>query len=205
MDWEPGDLAACYGADAASRVIRWGTFSPFGPSGLRFGPSHVAIICQYGGQPLWVEATTLCRRPCLVREQVVSGAQAHDPDERVADYENDDGRVERYRLTEISSLSSDESQLLSRILIGHFVRRGRRYDLCGALLSGTRAFQLSRLFPAADLASLFCSELVAAVLMRLNRMNHANPTRFNPARLLRELVRTGKYRRLEGRLCRPQI
>lgn len=194
MDWEPGDLAACYGTDAASRVIRCATWSPLGPAGLRFGPSHVAMICRCAGRPLWVEATTLCSRPCVIRQLVTGGAQAHDPESRIKDYEAAGGFVERFRLTDINALSREESRLLSRILIGHFVHRGRRYDLGGALLSGTRVFQVTRLFPAADLDSLFCSELVAAVLMRLNRMNHANPTRFNPSRLLRELVRAGKYR-----------
>jgi hypothetical protein len=198
MDWEAGDLVACYGGDPASRVISWGTASLFGPAGLRVGPSHVAMICLEEGRPLWVESTTLSRRPCVVQSQVVSGAQAHSPDQRMADYASSGGRVERYRLTDINSLSRDESELLSRILVEYFVKRGASYDLRGALFSGTRVFQLSRLFPAADLESLFCSELVAAVLMRLNRMNHANPTRFNPARLLRLLVRTGKYRRIDA-------
>jgi hypothetical protein len=196
MEWETGDLAACYGGDVASRVISWGTASVLGPASLRIGPSHVAIICRYAGQPLWVESTTFCRRSCVVQNRLISGVQAHEPQERVLDYETSGGRVDRYRLTDINSLSRIESRLLSRILVGHCVRKNRSYDLAGALLSGTRVFQMTRLFPAADLESLFCSELVAAVLMRLNRMNHANPTRFNPARLMRTLVRTGKYRRM---------
>lgn len=198
MDWEPGDLAACYGGDAASRAVSLITASPLAPAGLRFGPSHLAIICLEADRPLWVESTTFCRRPCVVLSDHTNGAQAHPPADRIADYESSGGRVERYRLTEINSLSSGESALLSRILLEHIVKRRLPYDLRGALLSGTRALQLSRLFPAASLESLFCSELVAAVLMRLNRMNHANPTRFNPARLLRVLVRTGKYRRLDS-------
>jgi hypothetical protein len=196
MDWQSGDLAACYGSDHASRAISWGTASLLGPAGLRIGPSHIAVICLDAGRPLWVESTTFCRRLCILRSCPVSGAQAHDPDDRVDDYETCGGRVEQYRLTDINSLSRDESELLTRILVEHVVRRGLNYDLHGAILSGTRVFQLTRLFPAADLESFFCSELVAAVLMRLNRMNHANPTRFNPARLLRMLVRTGKYRRV---------
>ena len=47
--------------------------------------------------------------------------------------------------------------------------------------------------PQADLNELFCSELVAAVCMRLGRMNRSNPTKFNPACLLRELVRQGTF------------
>ncbi len=114
----------------------------------------------------------------------------------MGDYIRGGGWVDLYRLTEINRLSDAESRLLSRLLIEHLVRKHVRYDVSGALLSGTRAFQLSRLFPGADLERLFCSELIAAVLMRLGRMNHANPTRFNPGRLLRCLVRTGKYQRV---------
>jgi hypothetical protein len=59
--------------------------------------------------------------------------------------------------------------------------------------------------PGADLQSLFCSELVAAILMRLNRLNHANPTGFSPARLLRTLVLLGKYHRVAHWSDHPTI
>lgn len=75
----------------------------------------------------------------------------------------------------------------------HFIGKEVTYDLGGALLSGTRLFKRTRLLPSADLNELFCSELVAAVCMRLGRMNRSNPTRFNPACLLRELVRHGTF------------
>lgn len=107
------------------------------------------------------------------------------------------GFVDIYRLTPINRFSVEEQRLLTRILIDHFVRPGLNYDWRGAAYSGTRLLQASRLFPVADLEELFCSELVAAVLMRLNRLNHANPARYHPARLLRELVRTGKYQRVQ--------
>lgn len=194
MDFQPGDIAACFGRDLTSRVIRLGTMSPFGPRGLRLPPSHVAILCPHGDRLLWVESTTLCARPCLVRGLHVSGAQAHLPWLRVRDYVDGGGWVDLYRLVDVDTLSTAETRLLSRILIDHFVRRGVRYDFGGAVLSGTRVFQLLRMFPGADLDQLFCSEMVAAVLMRLGRMNRSNPTRFNPGRLLRTLVRNGVYR-----------
>ncbi|MBX3442383.1 MAG: hypothetical protein KF774_08240 [Planctomyces sp.] len=195
MDWTAGDLAACYGGDVVSRVIGWGTASVLAPRGLRVGPSHVAMICEHAGRPVWVESTMLCLRRCVVTGRQRRGVQAHEPASRVADYAAAGGRVERYRLTDINSLSREERGLLSRILIRRFVRGERRYDLRGALRSGGRLLPFTRLFPSADLERLFCSELAAAVLMRLNRMNHSNPARYNPARLLRELVRTGKYER----------
>ncbi|MCA9026616.1 MAG: hypothetical protein KDA86_15525 [Planctomycetaceae bacterium] len=193
---QPGDIAACYGVDWTSWIIRYGTASLLGPRELRSPPSHVAICCRVEEQTLWVESTTLCSHPCLIRKRSVTGVQAHRPIERIRDYVQDNGRVDLYRLTDINRLSNTESQLLSRILLDYFVRRDVRYDISGALLSGTRMFQHTRLFPGADLERLFCSELIAAVLMRLARMNHDNPTRFHPGRLLRQLVRTGKYHRI---------
>ncbi len=128
----------------------------------------------------------------------MAGTQAHDPRQRLADYTRQRGRVDLYRLTAIHRLCRYESRLLNRLLLQHFVARGVGYDVGGALLSGTRVFQLLRLFPAADLDRLFCSELIAAVLMRVGRLNHSNPTRYNPARLLRQLVRCGTYRRIHS-------
>ena len=193
-DYQPGDIVACYGHDLTSRIISWGTASLVAPRRLSLGPSHVAMLCHYEGAPLWVESTTLCSTPCVIRGQLVAGAQAHFPDDRIDDYAASGGRAELYRLSPLMQLSLKECKLLNGLLIEQLVKKRVRYDLAGAIFSGTRAFQLTRLFPGADLNELFCSELVAAVSMRLGRMNHGNPTRFNPARLLRELVRHGTYR-----------
>jgi hypothetical protein len=196
MTFEPGDIAACYSPDWIGRAISLGTVSPLAPRGLRWGPSHVAMLCEYHGERLWVESTALCATPCLIRRQRVRGAQAHRPQRRIDEYLRAGGRIEIYRLTPLNRFTPDESRLLTTILLEYFVRPGLSYDFPGAILSGTRVLQLSRLFPGANLEQLFCSELIAAVMMRLHRMNHANPTRYNPARLLRQLVRTGKYRRV---------
>ena len=198
MILKPGDIAACFGTDFPSRLISSVTASWFGPGDLRWGPSHVALICYSDDSPLWVESTTLSHRPCQVRGEPIEGVQAHLPEDRIGDYLDSGGQVDIYRLSDIDSLSQDESRLLTHILIDHFVRRSVRYDIAGAALSGTRVIQLLRIFPIADLHELFCSELIAAVLMRLGRMNRENPTRFNPARLLRRLMRDGTYRRLNS-------
>ncbi len=192
----PGDIAACYGTDWASRVIRWGTSSLFPPGALRLGPSHVALMCRWRESMIWTESTTLCSRACLIREEQVEGAQAHRPEDRIADYIQSGGRVDLYRLTHFQRLTPEESRMLTRLLLDEFILPELRYDMGGAVLSGTRVFQMTRFFPVANLEEIFCSELVAAIVMRLNRMNHENPSRFNPARLLRELVRTGKYERV---------
>lgn len=192
-DFQPLDLLACYGTDATAQAITWLTASAFAPPRLRLGPSHVAVICEHHGSPLWLESTTLCPHPCAVLGYRVEGVQAHLPEERIHDYVSAGGRVDVYRLSAIDRLSQSESELLSKILIRHFLGRLVTYDLGGALLSGTRLFKRTRLLPAADLNELFCSELVAAVLMRLGRLNRANPTRYNPACLLRQVVREGTF------------
>lgn len=196
MEFQPGDIAACYGTDWTSRLIRWGTCSIFPPAPLRLGPSHVALLCRWRERMIWVESTTLCQHPCLFHQRPVSGVQAHAPEERIGDYVRQHGWVEIYRLTQFHRLCPQESRLLTKLLLDEFLGVELRYDLRGAMLSGTRLLQLTRCFPGADLEELFCSELVAAVVMRMQRMNHSNPSRYNPARLLRELVHLGKYQKV---------
>ena len=193
FDWLPGDIAACYGTDWTSKFITYGTASLFAPRRLRLGPSHVAVMCQYHGTNIWVESTTLCPTPCLIQGRQLSGTQAHRPADRIRNYLDQGGHVDVYRLTAMNRLTPDESRLMSEILVEQFLKNSVQYDLSGALLSGTRFLQLTRIFPETRLNELFCSELVSAVTMRLNRMNHAIPGRYHPGRLLRTLVRLGKY------------
>ena len=191
FEFQPLDIAACYGSGLTARAISYGTASLLAPKHLRIGPSHVAVLCEFHGRMVWVESTTLCPHPCVILNRQVSGCQAHLPEIRIHDYVTADGHVDLYRLTPIDRLSQPESQLLTRILVRHFIGRQVTYDVGGALLSGTRLFKRTRLLPKADLNELFCSELAAKVLMRLGRLNRSNPTRYNPACLLRELVRQG--------------
>ncbi|MCA8995138.1 MAG: hypothetical protein KDA69_17415 [Planctomycetaceae bacterium] len=196
---QPGDILACYGSDLASRFISGVTASAFAPRRLRIGPSHVAIACLWNGSTVWVESTTMCRHPCLIQQGIVRGPQVHRPDERMDDYLSTNGRVDIYRSTRIHQFTDEEQELLSRLLIEDVVGHPRTYDLPAALLSGTRLLQLLQHFRAADLESLFCSELIATVMMRLNRMSHQNPARFHPARLLRTLVSCGTYQYFDPR------
>ena len=149
------------------------------------------MICEHHGSPVWVESTTLCRHPCVILGRQTSGVQVHLPEARIDDYVSAGGRVDLYRLSPVDRLSHDESNLLTRVLIKHFIGRMVGYDTGGALLSGTRLFKRTRLLPQADLNELFCSELAAKVFMRLGRLNRDNPTRYNPANLFRQLVREG--------------
>ena len=193
FDFQPLDIAACYGTGLTATTIRYGTASLWAPKRLRVGPSHVAVLCRFQGNMVWMESTTLCPHPCVILGYQLDGCQAHLPEERIRDYVAAGGHVDLYRLSPIDRLSALESDLLTTILVKHFIGQRVTYDLGGALLSGTRLFKRTHLLPQADLNELFCSELVAAVLMRLGRMNRANPTQFNPASLLRQVVRQGTY------------
>ncbi len=193
IEFQPLDIAACYGTGLTAKTISYGTASLLAPKRLRIGPSHVAVMTRFQGNMVWIESTTLCPHPCAILGYQLDGCQAHLPEERIRDYVAAGGRVDIYRLSPIDRLSEPESELLAKILVKHFIGQRVTYDLGGALLSGTRLFKRTQLLPQADLNELFCSELVAAVLMRLGRLNRANPTKFNPASLLRQLVRQGTY------------
>lgn len=201
MSIQPGDLFACRGRDRVSRLISWGTARLLAPAGLRVGPCHVAIAARHGRHGmLWVESTAFGSalqqgEGCVIRKRVADGCQAHTLANRI-DYWRAVGSVEVYRLAPIESLSTEESGLLSEILFKHFVEPGIRYDWPHVVLAGTRVLKRTDLMPAETRDALFCSELVAAVLMRLGRLARGNPTRYSPADLLRELVRNGTYHRV---------
>lgn len=216
-DWPPyypqaGDVFACWGADTLSRAISLETFSPFGPRGLRFGPSHVAIACPRWFprdhlQCFWWESTTLAGEPCLEAGRVVSGCQVHAIPDRVRDYVIDGGRVSVYRLTRFDSLTDHDVRQL-RGMLGETVgnpedptRDPVRYDTAGALCSGTRIVRRFTMWRN-QLEELFCSELLAAVLQRLGRLCRENPSSFTPAKLLRRLLTEGTYQ-LHGQFTSP--
>ena len=193
---QPGDILACWGGDLLSRVVSLGTCWPVGPTSLWLPPSHVAVICDYRDQPCWVESTTLCRHSCLVSGKPIEGVQAHLPELRIDDYLEHGGRVELYRLSPIDSLSSAESDLLTRILFRYLVGRVR-YDKRRAALSGSKVFWLMQsCLPRSSREEMFCSQLIARLLMRLNRLNRANPAWYNPGRLLRRVCWDGTYERV---------
>lgn len=192
----PGDVMACWSPAPIGRLISWATASPFGPRELRLPPSHVAVVIDRGGEPAWVESTTLCRHPCLVAGRPRRGVQVHPPRRRLDDYRRLGGRVVRYAPTPINRLSAAESDLLARIVLRHLAGGAdvsRPYDLLGAALSGWAIGRRTQRLLGADLDALFCSELVAALLMRLGRLGRTDPALFSPGRLLRRLVRTGTY------------
>ena len=188
-----GDIAACYGRDFASRFISGVTVNPFSPSGLRFGPSHVAIIADlhFHQGRYWYESTTMCGHDCLMAGKPDSGVQVHHHGSRIKDYTSKGGKVAIYRLTR--SLSNADESELSQVLFD-YLSAGTEYDMDGAITSGARITRrLLNLFGVHD-DRLFCSELVAAGLMEIDLMNRDDPGRFTPAGLLRLLVRHNVYK-----------
>jgi hypothetical protein len=205
---QAGDIFACFGVDSISRVISWQTAVPWAPAGLRRGPSHVAIASQCVDLRdrglVWIESTSLSRRPCLVRGERVMGCQVHTIEERVSDYVEAGGRVDLYRLTPINTLGADAVRELAQDL-SWYVQQRYQYDTGSAIFSGTHLLRLADKafsFWLPSPHSVFCSQLLAAQLQSLGLMNRDNPQRFNPGRLLRQLVAQGVYYRhssLEGK------
>jgi len=204
-DTAPGDVFACWGTDWVSRGISLETSLTSwltAPAGLKWSPSHVAIACtRYAPDHdlcYWFESTSMSRRLCLESGFPVHGVQVHRIDDRVADYVKPGGRVVQYRLTDVDTLDELEQANLRRVLfqwVGTEDKPAATYDTTGAAFSGLRLLPYSP-FRRADLESLFCSEMVAAVLQRCCLMNRSNPARYNPGRLLRTLVRQGTYKQL---------
>jgi len=210
--YEPqaGDVFACWGRDLVSVGISIETSSLLGPRAFRWAPSHVAIACPrwYPNQKTcyWWESTTLSKRPCLEADAPVSGCQVHPIEGRLQDYVFAGGRVAVYRLTQFDALSREETKQLRDMLgqvigdPGEPVRQPVTYDTAGALCSGTRIVRRFSLWRN-QLDTLFCSELLAAVLQRLGRMCRENPARFTPAELMRRLITAGTYQHLTTFQC----
>lgn len=187
-----GDVLAFRGRDFVSRVIQVGTYVTTGPwFPLRLPPSHVGIILPLHGEMRLVESTTMSRRRCLERFELHDGVQVQRPLERIGDY---GGACEVWRLAPMWSLSTWEADLLSRIVLDYYIRDGKvGYDMLRATLSGTRWL---RLFDNPDPYKAFCSELCYALLARANRLPQDDPARYNPARLIRTMIRCGIARRV---------
>lgn len=186
QQFEPGDIIAFYGSDWRSRVIELATW----------GPSHVGIVSEWplddpdGGwciRNVLVEATTMCPHPCILQGKQVDGVQAQWPVDRIADY---DGRARVFRLAPHWKLRDDEADDLTELLDRWM---GKPYDYHGALWSGTRILKHLPRMPYSDLGTMFCSELIAAVVQRLGRLCVTNAGLFNPGSLVRALVRSGVY------------
>lgn len=183
-----GDVVACWGHDWVSRFISLMTVSVLPPWELVWPPSHVAIIHREpGAEPLWYESTTMAQGTAASCKRPVYGVQEHCPIDRWNAYH---GRCVVYRPA--VALSQDQKDRIG-VDLRAAVARHVPYDMTGAILSGTR---ILRHFVPASRRRLFCSELIATVLQRADLMNWSAPSAYSPGRLLRELVKTGAYERV---------
>lgn len=171
--YQPGDIVAFSGPGFVSGVIKLVTLGSV---------SHVGIVCDYHGQLVLVESTTLAAgsEPCLVQMKPVKGVQVHP----IEDVEKRPGKIWRYPIAQ--SLTLDERRRLYTFL---FSQLGKTYDMAGALSSGPRLLRwASWLFKEESLNSVFCSELVSAAYNRLCLFDIRTASVYNPNNMLRRML-----------------
>ncbi|MGD9644292.1 MAG: hypothetical protein AB7U73_01180 [Pirellulales bacterium] len=188
IDFRAADILAFSGRSRLSRLIKAATVPPWYWFRAHWRcVNHVAILARLkdddGTARLFaIEATTQASEPCAITHRLVSGVQAHLPTRLVASYP---GYVFRARINWASKVQWTEHQLLSDFL-QQFV--GQPYDYLDAVRSATGRSHLP------SLKSLFCSEVVAAALVRIGRLPADQaPDRYTPAKLMKRLVYNGIY------------
>jgi len=164
--------------------------------------SEVAVqnVNGFKNQMLLFESTTLNSAPCLITGKAIDGVQAHDPMQRIKDY---DGQVWFYRLTPAwrnrfhhgTGPADLGDYLLSKI--------GRPYDSFEALESGSNILQylspwrwIANLFACSRenyTERLFCSEYVAGALRLVGLYPLGSVSKVSPARLIKMLIASEIY------------
>lgn len=197
-NFQPGDLVLFAGTCWESRWIAAVTCTPW--QWLQRTPfSHVGICARdpndVHGRVLIFESTTLTNLPCEITHKRIKGTQAHSPASRIPSYE---GKVWRFRLTTRNALMNNESRRLSDFLLSEI---GKPYDYEGAAICVTRWLRLCEfVYPTMD--KLFCSYYAMAALKDIRKVDQdLNPRAYNPARMIRDLVRWGTYQPLSGKVC----
>lgn len=194
IDLQPLDIIACYKQDRRSRLASWVNAAFCVDTSLIKAPSHLAVICIQDNKPLLIESTSSSDSPCVITGDCTPGCQAHLAYERIPQYLRSNVHLRLFRLTAMDSLSSAESELLSKILLEHFVREKMNWEdgtpKLTALKFGRDTFMRNTL----DKNASFCANMIAKVLMRLGRLNRKNPTLYSPGSLLRQLFYDGTIR-----------
>lgn len=140
--------------------------------------SHLGILGEHEGELLLFESTTLSNIPCKIQDKLTKGVQAVRLKDRVEKY---DGKVFHYPL--VNPLFASEQRRLNQFLHDQI---GKPYDLIGALRSGGSLFAwFESHLREADLNFLFCSELVASSLHRVDRLETHNVSSWSPNKLIR--------------------
>ena len=192
MHCDPGDTL---GFSSWSRLgiginlCTWGV--PF------WGLSHVAGIVRLPGESRLVicESTTTCAEPCLLCGQRHDGVQFHYIPQRIREYR---GLVWRYPLKRRMTLHESR-----RVGAWCMAQHGKGYDYLGAF-GARETLAACLLRKPEDLQSLFCSELWAAALREIGRLDTDNASAWSPNLLCRRLRRRGvvkKPQKIKGKPC----
>ncbi len=189
MDFRPGDVVGFSGEGGISFAVNILSYGiPW------YSISHVGILGEHEGELLLFESTTLSNLPCVIQGKSVEGVQAVRLKDRVREY---DGKVFWYPL--VNPLFASDRQHLHQFLIDQI---GKPYDLIGALRAGGKiwAWMESHLREA-DLNFLFCSELVASSLNKVNRLETHNVSSWSPNRLIRQGLKKNILQRPRRLTC----
>lgn len=170
-----GDIIGFSGRSRGSHLINIGTYGLPG-----WGISHVGIVCGYRGRLLLFESLIEGGRECVILHRQFSGVQAHNISDTINEYP---GRVWHYPL--YRTLYDHEVIRLKVTLLNKI---GTPYDEIGAIRSGGIGLSwVESLFRGEELASIYCSELVAAEFATTGLYPIVNASRWNPNRLIRRL------------------
>lgn len=173
MEFRPGDVIGFSGDGGISFTVN---ILSYGIPWISI--SHLGIIGEHEGELLLFESTTLSDIPCIIQGELVEGVQAVRLKDRIKIY---DGKVFRYPL--VDPLFASERRRLNQFLHDQI---GKPYDLIGALRAGGRLWAwFESHLREADLNFLFCSELVASSLHKVDRLETHNVSSWSPNRLIR--------------------
>jgi hypothetical protein len=168
--------------DLPASIINIGTF---GVPGI--GIHHVGILSRDCGKMMLFESTTTERPPCFYTGECIKGVGARSVSDTTEFFKGRNTKLWYYGLR--SPLYCDEEirlQMWLRQMIG------TPYDMDGAVHAAGFLFNaLSSVLRGEDLSSLFCSEMSAAALSYIDRLQIPDASRWNPNKLVRHLVRHG--------------
>ncbi len=184
---EAGDIIGFSGRSWLSAGINIATYGiPL------WGISHVGVMAHAtDGRLLIFESTSLDGDiPCEITGKPICGTQAHVLDFILGHYRGKAWHYPLYR-----PLYVNEDERLTEFLMDTI---GVPYDMMGAFRSaGVGLSWIESLFREQNLASIFCSEWVAAAYAVTGLHPTDNVSRWNPNRLCRHL-------RGHNILCKPR-
>lgn len=194
IELQPLDIIACYNQDRRSRIASWMNASFCCDIALFKAPSHLAVICMHEGKPLLVESSSASDSPCVITGESATGCRAQFAYKRIPQYLRSNVGVRLFRLTAMDSLSSAESELLTKILLEHFVREKMDWKQGTPKLTDKWGSSGDIMRTTLDKNAAFSTSMIAKVLMRLGRLSHTNPVSYSPGSLLRQLFDDGTIR-----------